>query len=155
MSTVRLNQKGYTLVEMIVGVAIIVILVAILSRGFVEYRRSQVVVNSATEVIALLEEARALTANSKDAARYGVHFETTKAVLFKNSYSAGGPGNEEYLLDPMTQISAITLSGGGAELLFERLTGEATKSGTVAVALADGSKQKIITIRITGIAELN
>lgn len=155
MTILKYYQKGYTLVEMIVGVAIIVLLAAILSRGFVEYRRSQVVVHSATEVVSLLEEARALTANSKDAARYGVHFETTKAVLFKTTYTAGAAGNEEYLLDPMTQISAIALSGGGAELLFERLTGEATKSGTITVSLLDGSKQKIITIRTTGIAELN
>ena len=101
---------------------------------------------------------RAVTIKSSfvDSSKYGVHFEASRVVLFKgNTYDANDPDNEEYLLRGNT-LSPITLTGGGSDVVFERLNGKTNQSGTVTISsVSDPSRSKVITIRGTGIVEFD
>ena len=53
-------------------------------------------------------------------------------------------------------IFSISLSGGGADVVFERLTGELDKSVTITITLvSDTSKTRVITIQLTGVVEVS
>ena len=65
------------------------------------------------------------------------------------------PDNKEVTFHNNLAISNISLAGGGATVMFKRLTGATDQSGTVIVSLvADDSQQRVITISATGNAGL-
>ncbi len=148
--------NGFTIIEILVSIFIITIISGILGLGLVNYRKHSIVDIATIEIISLLEEARSSTLASKNAAKYGVHFETSKAILFADPYVPGAAGNKEYIIDSNAQISSYSLTGGGSELVFDRLTGKTPNNGTVTISsVADPSQNKVITIYSTGLVEAN
>ena len=114
--------------------------------------------NTAMNIVTLLNKARQNTLSSINSNNYSVHFEANKAVLFSGGvYSAVDKNNEviNFSTTVSIPISGGINLGGGNNVIFERLTGEAT-SGTIIIKLkSDISKQKIITISKTGIVSLD
>ena len=111
----------------------------------------------AEKALSLLGRARGETLAGKSGLAYGVHFEETKAVLFRGAaYSAGAPGNEEQILHSAVKVAAVALAGGGSEVKFKKLTGATAESGTVTLALvSNGSSTVVITVAATGLASRN
>lgn len=146
---------GFTLLEILIALFILSVAAYSVGSVFSAYNRRQALDAGADTVRALLSEARSLTVSSKNASSYGVHFDAGQAVLFAGtSYSASDPNNKTEKLHPAVRISAISLLGGGSEVVFDRLSGAAEKSGTVTVSLAaDSSASRVITVRPTGIIE--
>lgn len=149
-------MKGLTLIEIVVVIAVIIILFFIIFSAFTGFNRNYALDTAAGIVAEVLSEARSLTLASKGDTNYGVHFESSQVVLFTgDTYSAMDPSNREEVLSSLVTISDISLSGGGSDVVFLRLTGNADKSGTVTVSLAsDPSMARIITIPKTGIVEI-
>lgn len=138
------NGRGFTLVEIIIIVAIIVILSALTFQSFSNLSEREALDKEALHVLSLLHEARSLTLSSKNATQYGVHLENSRAILFPgSSYSAGNPANKIVDLKESVTISTITLTGGGSDVIFNRLTGATGESGTTTLSLlADPSQTK-------------
>ena len=111
----------------------------------------------AEDVLSLLDEGRADTLSAKDSYAYGVHFESSIIVLFRGAaYSSSDSSNKKVDIDGAVEISNISLAGGGAEVLFQRLTGKTNQSGTVTIRLkSDTSKIKTILIETSGVASVN
>ncbi len=148
-------RKGFTVLELLVVMAILGIVVSITMASFASLRQSKSLQVEALSVLSLLEKARADTLGSKGALQYGVHVETTKAVLFSGAtYSSGNSSNITAVLNPLIQISAITLTGGGANVVFDRLTGETGQYGTLTLSLLSASSSKIISVSQTGISQI-
>lgn len=149
------TQKGFTLLEILITLAIVVILSAIIIVPFSNFRASKLLEVTSNEVVSLLVQARADTISSKNASQYGVHFEASRVVLFAgDTFVDGNPGNFELSIDPVLQISNITLAGSGSDVIFERITGSTAQPGTVMLGVvADASQFKIITIDPAGVAE--
>jgi hypothetical protein len=103
-----------------------------------------------------LNEARALTLASYDNTVYGVHLLPDRATLFKgNTFSSSDPDNKVNVISSRVSISNIVLSGGGNDIIFQRLTGKTGQNGTITLSLiSDPSKSKTITIQVSGIIEL-
>ncbi|HEY4508129.1 MAG TPA: prepilin-type N-terminal cleavage/methylation domain-containing protein [Candidatus Paceibacterota bacterium] len=150
-------SRGFTLVEVLVSLAVLAIISVIGLNSFSTVNTGKALDIETEKVISLIAKARALTLSAKDGAAYGVHFEERKTVLFKGpTYSAGASGNQEQALNDAVRISAVALTGGGAEVLFAKLTGATAQSGTVALAaVRDASKTRVITIAATGVAYSN
>jgi len=147
-------KKGFTIIEILVVLAIIGFLVAVVLPSLSTMRSNQVLKSAATDIFSALNKARSNTLSSVDSSEYGVHFESAKIVIFKGTtFSSADPSNEEILISSPASVSGISLSGGGAELYFNRLSGAPNKTGTITVT--NGSLSKVVTISATGAVSLN
>ena len=148
-----MNHRGFTLIELLVAVFVIVLATTGITVALSHYTRTQALHGATRLVISEIEDARGRTLSSKGSSEYGVFFDDDRVVLFRGgNYSAGDPANEVTILDTRTTILSVSLSGGGSEIVFERLSGEASEDGTVEVALVnDPSIKQTITIQGTGL----
>ncbi len=150
-----MKYRGFTFIELIVTVAIFSVAVSAILNSFGQLNQNQVI-NKNTELVAtILREARSLTLASRGGNQYGVHLESSQVVLFRGSvYSSSDPDNIYYPLNALGNISVITLAGGGSDVVFDRLTGDTSQSGTIKLSLlADPSSTRTITISGTGLVE--
>lgn len=150
------DRRGFTLIELIVVIAIATILFAIIISGFSGLRQHSDFNLAGDDSISYLQEARAKTLSSDSASAYGVHFETTKFVLFTgDTYDPLDSSNKDRPLPSTVEISAIILTGLGDEIIFKRLTGETDQSGTITIRLtSDPSVTRVIEIASTGLATI-
>ena len=99
------------MLEMLISFFIVAIIATILFVAFGAFRESNDLQSAQETIIGILRDARSRSVGSQDKKTYGVHFEATKAVLFKGSvYSASDSANEAYILPTLVKISSITLS---------------------------------------------
>lgn len=151
------TQNGISLLEMLIAVSILGILLAVVISYFISFKNTQLLSTARDEVFSIVVKAKSETLSSKNSKAYGVHFENTKVVLFTGpTYIATATDNEAYIFNPKISLSSIVLSGGGSDMLFDRLTGFVTKNGSIVMSLvSDTTKQKSIMITKTGIISYN
>ena len=149
------HQAGFTLLETVMVVGLALILTVISIAALQQFGNRSGHREAAHIILGTLEEAHARTLASQNDTVYGVHFEATEVVVFEGAtYIAGDPTNETYPLPPRASITNIAL-GGSSEATFERLSGSATATGTVTVALtSDVSQSKTLTIYTSGLTEI-
>ena len=145
-------MKGLTLIEILISMAIIIVLATLLGSVLSSFGESNKLTEADSGVIGMLRDARARTMSSQSASNFGVHFENSKVVLFQgNVYDQFGASNEDYILPFGTEISTITLSGGVDDIVFTRLYGTTTASGTVIIrSTGDTTKTRTVTVFSTG-----
>ncbi len=152
-----MRNKGFTLLEILFAIAIITIAITIVTFSFSKLNSQQALDKSADLVVSTLNEARSLTLSSKGDSQYGVHLEASQVVLFVGStYSSSAPTNVVTSINSLVGIKNITLVGGGADIIFKRLTGGTDQTGTLEVFLiANTGSFHTITISGTGVVELD
>lgn len=146
-------QKGFTLLEILSAVGIIILLCIIIISSFSSFRKNQEFENSIEDAVSLLNSARAKTLSSENASQYGVHIESSRIVLFKGEiFSLSDPYNQIIDLPSSVEIKDINLNGGGDSVVFKRLTGDTDNYGSFVIsAKSDIQKTKTISIKSTGI----
>ena len=149
-------MKGFTILEIIISLSIFLILAVIVVSSFSSFRNNQELTNAVQKTINLLNLARSKTLSSEGSSQYGVHFESSRIVLFKGaSFSESSPDNNAEAFSSLIEISAINLNGGDNNLVFQRLTGKTGNYGTVTLRIkSDVGKTKIIDIKNTGIVNV-
>lgn len=151
---------GFTLLELLISIAIISIIVAIVMPSLYNIRDEQILKNTTEDIITTLNQARSKTLASQDSNYYGVHFESDRMVSFTGGvFSEPNSSNLEVSFDSHVSIPAsggINLNGGTSNVIFERLTGDTDSYGTIIVQLnSNPLKNKTIIIRKTGIITSN
>ncbi len=147
------NNYGFTLLEILMVIAIMGILITIIISSFSILNKSQALEKSVRQGASIVSQARSLTLSSKEDSNYGVHFESSTLTLFKGStYSALDGSNITTSLNNLVLITNIALTGGGSDVVFERLNGSINTPGTITYTL--GSKTKSLTISGTGLIEV-
>ena len=80
-------------------------------------------------------------------------------VLFRGAiYDSLDANNEAVALDSALEIypTPPSLTGGGSDVIFDRLTGKTNQDGTVIIRVkSDTSKTRTITINATGVVSAN
>lgn len=145
------KNSGFSLVEILVGIAIIAGISTMTFYSLPAYRDKQALENASTEILSLLHDARVKTMTGEDAQAYGVHFEQKKAVLFATSYTPD-TSISTVAFDADITLSATSLSTGGSDVLFRRGTGETSSYGTLTVSNSSGSRTRTISIAQSGFA---
>lgn len=150
-------KKGITLLELVVVIAIVVLLTSVIVTSFSKFRNDKILDTGVENILSVLAKARGNTLSSKNAYQYGVHFEASRTILFRGTtYSSSDINNEIISLDDSLEISSISLTGGGVDVVFDRLTGKTSMDGSVILRLkSDTTKTKTITINGTGTASVN
>lgn len=146
----RYSSLGFTLIELLVASGIIAILLVIAFASYRLFTKQANLETTSQKIVSTLELARTQTLASKDESQYGVHFETTKYVLFKGvTYNPVDTENQEYTLDA-AEVYDINLDGG-SEVVFARVRGTTMNNGSVSVRLTDDvSRTETILINSSG-----
>jgi Tfp pilus assembly protein FimT len=152
-----MTNKGMSAVELVIVIAVLVLIVVVSVGSLNKFRTERVLVNATQDVISVLNDARIKTTSSKNSSVYGVHIESARVVGFMGSaFSEPNSNNKEIKVDAPAIISAWSINGGGANVVFDRISGDTANYGTVTISLSsDSSRTKIINISKTGVVSLN
>lgn len=144
-------MKGFSLLEIIGAFAVLLVITAIVVGGFLRFKHGSELTLVKEHALSQLREAKTRTLASRDNAAWGARFEIDRVILFKETYSAGDSKNETVMMPNAVEISAITLNGGGGDVVFKRLTGETDQYGTITIRLKNDLAQiRAIIITSTG-----
>jgi len=149
------HQKGITLAEVLLAIAIVGILATIVLPGFTKIKKIQILKSTTEEIVSVLEKARSQTLASLNSSSYGVHFETNRVIIFSGTaFSSDEVTNQVVDLISSATITNINLNNSATDLYFNRLSGLPNTSGTITVEVP-GISSKTITISATGSASVN
>lgn len=148
-------MKGFTLIETLVAVAVLALLAVIVVSGLSSFQESGELLRASDLVAGTLRDAKGRTLASKNNLAYGVHFDSDQIVLFEGTaYDASSVSNEVTPLPFRVEISTIAL-GGGDEVAFLRLSGEAIATGTIMLRVKqEPSKTKTVQMYESGVVEI-
>lgn len=145
-------MKGFTLIEILIVIGILLIVLFIGLSTLPAFNKKVELDTFTENIISSLSLSRAKTLSSKDEARYGVHFEQNKIVLFKGTDYASGSDYKVIIAPASVEVGSITLNGGTSDVVFKRLTGETDGYGTITTRLKSGTQDtKTIVIEKTGV----
>lgn len=147
-------NRGFTIFEVLISIAIIVIIGSISVSVFSRLSNSTSLDKDAHIVLSYIEKARAMAINSVDAVEHGVKFDTNSVKIFSGTAYNVSNIETDYNLPGSATISAINLSPAGSEVFFEKLTGNASATGTITVLSSKNGSTKVINIYGTGLAEI-
>ena len=147
------KNNGFTLLELVIVIAILVILSGIIVGTFVIFNQTAGVSKDAELVLETLRLARSQTLAPKNETQYGVHFSPTSITLFSGStYSPAASGNQIFSLHAGDSLS-VNLVSGGDDVVFDRLTGATPDAGTTTITVANSAASKSVTIYSTGLIQ--
>jgi prepilin-type N-terminal cleavage/methylation domain-containing protein len=150
------NNSGFTLVELLIVIAIFIIIYGLAVQAFSLFRKEGELSNSAEEILNILRLAQSRTLASEGASQYGVYFDTTpnhqQYTLFKgSSYVSRNPPSDEVREIPKSVDLYEVSLGGSQEVVFDRLVGDTKNFGKISLRLkSDNSKTKTIAIQSSG-----
>lgn len=146
------NVQGFTLIELVVGVSIMALIIGFSVVGFQNYARFQQYNQAVSDVAFILDQTRLNARSSVGDAAHGVHFTTNSITQFTgDTYVMGDPDNI------VTNYSLVTLdhtfTGNVDDIVFEKLSGLPSATGTVVVAGIDFSASTTISVSNTGVVQ--
>lgn len=150
------RQQGFTLLEALIVVAIVVILAVIIHVSLVQYTRRMILRGGVSQIAALLADARTRTLSGEGGIEYGVHLTSTSSILFQGpTYSATDLPIDSVLLDQRLMLS-FTVDGGGSDIVFNRLDGDTTYKATITLSVIPSpALEQTLIIQKTGVVSYN
>lgn len=132
ISDFRLREgvNGFTLLETIIAVSIVILIGTGAMVSFVNSRNVRDLNTSGQNVLSVLREAQSKAIAGEDNVIWGVRLEQARFILFAGPAFSGSPTTTIHTLPSSIEIVNISLAGGGQEIVFERIDGRTNKSGT-------------------------
>ncbi len=145
------NQKGFSLIEIIIAVAILAMIVVAASVSFRNSRNVNTLTTAGNNVLSVIRVAQSKTLAGENDSEWGIHIETDKITLFRGSVFAGSPYTEATLLPTNIEIANISLAGGGTDIIFTRITGATAETGSFDIRVKDDTSIVFpVTIEASG-----
>ncbi len=139
-------KKGFTLLEVLIGIFIVSILATLVALPFSKLNSGQTLEKSSMLIVSVLDDARSRTLSSQGGKRYGVDLYNDKLVLL--------PDYATTTLSSKVGIRNININGGTTTISFNRLTGATAQYGSFEVyLLSSASSSKKIIINNAGAVE--
>ncbi len=139
--------------EIMVVIGILATISFIVFAFFNNYRKVQGIRQDGELIESLLYNARNDTLSSKSAYEYGVHFASSSVVVFQgNTYVSATSTNKTFSLTSGVVVSGLSLGAGVVDIVFNKLSGEPSRSGTITLTSTSGGV-KVITVYPTGLIE--
>jgi prepilin-type N-terminal cleavage/methylation domain-containing protein len=145
-------RKGFTLLEILMVMSIMVIISAVSVGAFFNLREKNLIQKDADSIVSMIEKAKSMSSNRKNDSSYGVKFSSSTVTIFSGQNFTSGNVISKYDLEKLVVISAVSLSSNTLELGFNKITGNPNATGTV--TLITPSYSRVVTIFGTGIIEM-
>lgn len=156
MTPRTLTNRGLTFLELTISVGILAVLLAFIVPSFMDFRRNSILNTETQNVITLVNKARMSSMSSKEDTQYGIHFEAGKVVLFQgDTYTVGAGTNEELVLPTALTLSPIVVNGGGAEVVFQKVTGATNQNATTTLLVVGSTASTTIVVFPSGVSTRN
>jgi type II secretory pathway pseudopilin PulG len=124
--------RGFTLVEILVILAILVLVIGFVTIGFRNFASFQQYNQAVSEVRFMLETTQQQARSANDDASHGVKFSPSSLISFVgDAYVVGDPQNDTATYSLVTL--QYDLTGGADEVIFAKLTGLPSATGTVTI----------------------
>lgn len=144
--------QGFTIIEVLVVLSILAVMASVAIIGFRDYARFQQYNQAVNDVVFILNQTRLSARSAESDAAHGVKFSSGGITQFTgNAYIAGNPSNITNTYGLVTLQYA--LSNGVDEIVFEKLTGLPTATGTVTVVGLSFTASTTITVTSTGVVQ--
>lgn len=146
-------ECGFTIIELIISFAIISVVAAITIVSYGALKSRADLNGNAQNIISILNVARSKTTASEGPSQWGVHVETSLFALFKGTdYNVSDPNTKIYNLPSSLELVNISsLTGGGPNVIFDRITGQTQNYGEIALRkISQPSDLVNITIEQSG-----
>lgn len=145
------RRDGFTLLEIVLVVAVLALMGTLAMTSFVRSRNLRDLTVSAQNVMSTLRLAQSKAVGGEDRSVWGVHLESSQAVLFRGTNYSTSTSTQAHALPPHIELVNIALAGGGSDAMFNRLDGKTNQSGTFAVRVrTDPSAVFSVTIDSSG-----
>lgn len=147
-------HSGFTLVELILVIAIFVIIVGASVPALSSYLARNQIQTQGWELTDTLNRARIQAMTGRGNQDWGVHFDVTQYVLFKGStYSALDSNNEDHVLPASIVFSAVSLNGGGNDIIFNLREGDTDEFGSVTIK--NNTNGELKTVEVNEVGRIN
>lgn len=158
------NQKGFTLVELIVTIGILAILLGMITLNLGGIERRTTINASVDTLISDLkqQQIKAMVGDTEGRVsndNYGIHFESNRYILFHgNSYSSSDTSNFPVNLSSGTNITNILFSN--SDLIFASVSGEIVgftpgQNSVTITNSTDGQQKSIIINKYGAVTAVN
>jgi type IV fimbrial biogenesis protein FimU len=147
------STEGFTLLETVVVVGILLIIITLALDGMRSFRESSSLDQATDESLGLLREAREKTLAAEGGSAWGVHFTVGSVTLFRGGiYDTNDPSNNTVFVPSAVAASSINLTTTTASVVFDRLTGASPVTGTITFTGLRSGKTKRIQIFSSGLS---
>jgi prepilin-type N-terminal cleavage/methylation domain-containing protein len=146
-------NKGYTLAEMLIVMAIVIVLSLVSLANFVSRRNQSHLTSTASTMAGLLREAQSRSVAQASSTSWGVHFENSTTspfyALFAGVY-ASSTNLGFYSLPAWVGYSTSSIRAGNwAEVTFAQISGAASGSSSMSIYLLRSNPEVSSTISIS------
>lgn len=148
---------GFTIIELLTVIAILTILTSISISLFRVFQKESGLTNTTEEIINMLRFAQNKTLASEESSQWGVYFSTSSSpqeyILFKGSdYASRDPAYDQvHKIPENVEIYEVDLTGGGLEIVFEKVLGSTDSSGNISLRLKENTlKTRQIIVEQSG-----
>ena len=139
-----MNQRGFSLIEMLLSVTIISMLVGLSLPIYQSYQTRNDLVVTSEGIASMLRRAQTYAQGMNGNSQWGVRVQSGSAVLFKGtSYAARDAAFDESMTIPTTFIVS-----GLSDILFSKLY--ALPSATGSITLTNSTNNETRTVTING-----
>lgn len=147
-----IRKRGFTVTEVIMVVALIVIISAISVNVFYSFREKKALDKDVDSIVSTIEKTKNMSLNRKNDSSYGLYFASSSITVFSGNSHLTGNNILKYDLESIVKISTTSLSFNATEIGFAKVTGLPNATGTI--VLSTPSYSKTITVYGTGLIEV-
>jgi prepilin-type N-terminal cleavage/methylation domain-containing protein len=148
-------MKGFSLLEIIISIAIIGILTAIVTNSFQISQIKKQQDGIVQSIVASLEKAQADTVAGKEGSSHGIKFNAQEYISFVGtSFNANSVTNQINIINPQFEIQN-TISNAQDIIYFAKISGTTNESATITIShIDDRVTPQAFTISANGIISM-
>ncbi len=137
-------DAGVTLIELIIVIAIFTVIGLTSTVWMTKALGQRALDSAADQAVDALREAQFSVMYGRNGARFGVRFLPGQFILFQGAaFDPASADNVAYQLPSDVSITAVTLTGGGADVHFADHRGVPAESGSVVFTSAYGGGRTV------------
>ncbi len=141
-------MAGFSLIEVLLVVAIMGILAALGTSSYFGYLKNVEIDSVSREIVSVLREAQGRAMAGDSGKKWGVHFvngDDDYYELFSTAtdYSGGTAGAATYLRPGVEFV--VPSPGGSLDVIFSRISGTTAATSTVVISSAGGTATTTVT----------
>lgn len=149
MFFVKKNKKGFTLVEMILAIAMLFVLFGIASPFYQKYQSKNDLDLAVISVAQNLRRAQTLAQGMDANSDWGLYLQSGNMTVFQGTSYA----TRNSIFDEVISAPSVIVPSGLSEIVFTKFTGLPASVGTVTLTNTSINEVKNITINSKGMVD--